>query len=50
MITLAHAAPQAKKGAKKTLNMGKGGGKGDMSAGLDDYIYDDAGQGDDFGE
>ncbi len=37
---------QAKKGTKKQLNIGKTG----ASAGLDDYIYDDAGQGDDFGE
>ncbi|KXZ54471.1 hypothetical protein GPECTOR_4g536 [Gonium pectorale] len=33
---------EKKKGAKKTLNMGKSG----LSAGLDDYVYDDAGDGD----
>lgn len=37
---------QAKKGTKKQLNVGKTG----ATAGLDDYIYEDAGQGDDFGE
>ncbi|KAJ9511084.1 hypothetical protein QJQ45_013163 [Haematococcus lacustris] len=36
-------AAQAKKGTKKQLNVGK-------SAGLDDYMYEDAGNGDDFGE
>jgi len=44
-----HKAEQAelaaKKNTKKNINLGKGG---DLSAGLDDYIYDDAGQGDDF--
>ena len=35
---------QAKKGTKKQLNVGKGS----ATAGLDDYLYDDAGQGDDF--
>lgn len=38
------AEAAAKKGVKKSLNLGKGSG----SAGLDDYIYDDAGAGDDF--
>lgn len=38
------AEAAAKKGVKKSLNIGKAG----VSAGLDDYIYDDAGQGDDF--
>jgi hypothetical protein len=45
-VALAHPL-QAKKNVKKSLNVG--GGKG-STAGLDDYIYDDAGNGDDFGE
>ena len=40
------AALAAKSGKKnlKTLH----GGKGGLSAGLDDYVYDDAGNGDDY--
>lgn len=38
------AALAAKKTTKKSVNVGRGGG----TAGLDDYIYDDAGAGDDF--
>lgn len=39
------AAAAGKKTAKKAaLNVGRGGG----AAGLDDYVYDDAGDGDDF--
>lgn len=38
------AEAATKKGVKKQLNLGKTG----ASAGLDDYIYDDAGNGDDF--
>lgn len=40
------ACLQSKKTTKKSLHSGKGAGTG-ASAGLDDYMYDDAGQGDD---
>lgn len=39
----AENAAKSKSAGKKTLNIGKSG----LSAGLDDYVYDDAGDGDD---